>query len=404
MSGKILLYYNDVAFSPSDAFLTRDFGQVPYVLSERHGLDLEFWISAKTLNLNYVSFRGRKVRQFRKMFAQLPDRLDILKNISLYLSLLRLKNISHMVLFPFTPLTDVLVATLAKRRAPGIRLIVKLDANAEFLERVAADWQEAQGWKRIFRQSFYYRKLLQMADAVICETSDCEGILREGFLGLDLGGKLVKAFSGVSQNWLASLGVIPFSRGARANRIVVSGRLSIWVKYTSLIFDAGPPPKGWTIDFIGEVDDDFQKIINNYRKKDRQFDEYYKFHGVVMDKKKYFDILMDSRVLLMNSRGPEGFPNVYADAHFSRLFILTSDIASSYDATCHGRWGAIYQKENAEALRAALRELPDRVDAFDRDPSVDDYRRKFIWEASLAQPTLDQLFDAASPATGHSIV
>ena len=240
-----------------------------------------------------------------------------------------------------------------------------------------------------------------MADAVICETSNCEKILRNNYLDLDLGKKLAKTFSGVSSNWLASMGITPFDGGERANRIVVSGRLSIWVKYTSLIFDAGPPPPGWTIEFIGEVNDDFQKVIDEYRRKDTRFDEYYRFHGTIMDKNKYFDILMNSRVLLMNSRGPEGFPNVYADAHFSRLFIVTSDIASSYDATGGGRWGIIYERENADALRAALASIPDRIDDFDRDPSVDEYRKNFIWESSLVQPVLENLFVARKPKIGH---
>lgn len=393
----IVLYYNDVAFSPSDAFLTRDFGQVPFVLSERHGRDVEFVIGASTVNPNYTTFRGKKVSQFRKMFGALPDRFDVFKNAALYRHLLKRRDISHLVLFPFTPPTDVLVARLARFGARNSRLIVKLDANVEFLERVAADWRSSRFWNRPFRQSFYYRKLLQMADAVICETTGCERILRAGFLGLDLGAKLVKTFSGVSERWLTSLGVAAYADGPRENRIIVSGRLSIPVKYTSLIFEAGPPPPGWTIDFIGEVDDAFGRVIDSYRAADPHFDDYYRFHGIITDKKRYYDLLMNARALLMNSRGPEGFPNVYADAHLCRLFLVTSDIASSYDATGDGRWGIVYERENADALRAALAALPAAVDRYERDPSVEPHRRAFIWESSLAQPALDRLFSSTPP-------
>jgi glycosyltransferase involved in cell wall biosynthesis len=278
-----------------------------------------------------------------------------------------------------------------------MRLIVKLDANVPFLERVAADWRASRFWNRPFRQSFYYRKLLQVADAVICETSGCERILRDGFLGLDLGDKLVKTFSGVSEKWLASLGVAAFAGGARENRIIVAGRLSIWVKYTSLIFDAGPPPPGWTIDFIGEVDDEFQRVVDTYRAADPRFDEHYRFHGAITDKKIYYDLLMNARALLMNSRGPEGFPNVYADAHLCRLLIVTADIPSSYDATGDGRWGIIYQREDAEALRAALAALPAEADRYDRDADVEPFRQAFIWESSLAHSALERLFSPGQP-------
>lgn len=399
MPGKIVLYYNDLEFSPSDAFLTRDFGQVPFVLAQKHRLDLEYWISAEHPNPAYVSFRGKPVRQYTKALRALPRRLDFLKNRRLYRDLAETPELTHLVLFPFTPVTDIHVARAVKRRHPAAKLIVKLDTNADFLRSVEADWQRhGRRWSRRLRQSHYYRELLAMADAIICETTVCEAILRADFLGLKLEHKLAKTFSGVSETWLASLGVSPVAQAPRGNSIVVSGRLSIPVKYTSLIFEAGGPPPGWTIEFVGEIDEALQRTIDSYRAGDADFEQRFRFHGVITDKRAYYDILMRSRALLMNSRGPEGFPNVYADAHFSGLFIVTSDIASSIDATGDGRWGIIYQRENAAALRAALDALPERIAAFENDPEATTYRRAFIWEHSLDQPAIRNAFgDAEQP-------
>jgi glycosyltransferase involved in cell wall biosynthesis len=397
--GKIILYYNDLEFSPSDAFLTRDFGQVPFVLAERHGLDLEYWISAEHPNPAYDRFRGKPVRQYGKAMRGLPRRLDLLKNRRLYRDLAQTQGLTHLVLFPFTPVTDLHVARVAKRRHPAAKVIVKLDTNADFLRSVEADWQRhGRRWTRRLRQSHHYRELLALADAIICETSVCEAILRADFLGLKLGHKLAKTFSGVSETWLAALGVPDAPEAPRGNSIVVSGRLSIPVKYTSLIFEAGGPPPGWTIEFVGEIDEALQRTIDSYRAGDAGFDQRYRFHGVVTDKRAYYEILMRSRALLMNSRGPEGFPNVYADAHFSGLFIVTSDIASSIDATEDGRWGIIYKREDAAALRAALDAMPEQIAAFERDPAAAAHRRAFIWEHSLDQPAIRNAFgDAGQP-------
>lgn len=393
--GKIVLYYNDLVFSPSDSFLSRDFGQVPYVLSEMHGLDLEYWISASNPNPAYNGFRGKPVRQYAKRLAGLSSRLDFLKNLRLYRDVRADKDLTHLIVFPFTPVTDAIVAGLAKRRV-GAKVIVKLDANGEFLTAMAADWARYGGrWRGRLRQSHYYRKLLDMADLVICETSVCEVILRNGFLGLDLENKLAKTFSGVSQTWLETLDVAEPEPDQRRNAIVVSGRLSIWIKHTELIFEAGPPPPGWTIEFVGDLGDELDDVIAHHRAINPQFDEQYRFHGVVTDKRAYYNILMRSRALLMNSRGPEGFPNVYADAQYCRLLIVSSDIASAADATGNGRWGIVYPRGDAAALGAALAALPDRIQASGNVPVPDAYRQAFIWEHSLDQPVIRRLFDGA---------
>ncbi len=402
MARKIVLYYNDLEFSPSDAFLTRDFGQVPFVLAEQHGLDLEYWISAQHLNPGYDQFRGKCVKQYGKALSALPRRLDFLKNTRLYRDIGRDEDVSHVVLFPFTPTTDIRVARAVKRRVSPTRLIVKLDANADFLRSVEADWRRQQRrWTRRLRQSSHYRELLSLADVIICETTVCEEILRDNFLGLELGHKLAKTFSGVSERWLSTMGVAPGDDAERKRSIIVSGRLSIWVKYTDLIFKAGGPPPGWTIDFVGEIDDELERVIAAYRAADPQFDERYRFHGVVTDKRAYYDILMRGQALLMNSRGPEGFPNVYADAHYCGLFIVTSDIASSIDATAAGRWGIIYAREDPHALRAALDAMPARLAAFEADPEAAAFRRAFIWEYSLDQPAIRSAFDGPASIEPH---
>ena len=395
MQRKMLSYYNDLVFSPSESFLFKDFGQVPYVLSEIYNLDLEYWISAKNVNKNFNTFRGKSVRQYSKIFNFLPIRLDFLKNINLYLNFYRRKEFNFLLIFPFTPVSDLIVALIARFFNPKIKIILKLDTNIDFLKSLENYWSiDVPIWKKIFKQYYYYRKLLDIASLIICETTDCENFLSSKFMNLNINSKLVKTFSGLSERWISSIGIESGDNSLRRNSIIVSGRISSWMKHTNLIFEAGPPPQGWRIEFVGEVDEELENTIQVYRRTCPDFDNYYVFHGLVVDKVAYYNILKTARVLLMNSRGFEGFPNVFAEAHFCRLFILSSDVSGARDATDDGRWGAIYPVGSARCLRSAFDALPERVATFDEQTGNDyeKYRQAFIWENSLNQPAFRDVF------------
>jgi glycosyltransferase involved in cell wall biosynthesis len=388
---KIILYYNDLVFQPSAAFLFKDFGQVPFVTAELNGANLEYWISAATPSVGFDCFRGKLVRQFAKRYARLPRRIDVLKNAELYRAIDDDQTVTHLIIFPFTPWTDLIVARRAARR--GIKIIVKLDTNRTYLETLADDWRRTRRRAMcFFRQSQHYRELLQIADLVVCETTECEAILLDRFLGLTLAPKLVKTFSGLSESWMNAIDVIPTTSTTRRNAIIVSGRISSWQKNSELIFKAGPPPDGWTIEFVGEIDGSMAALIERYRALNPEFDQYYRFYGAINDKRAYFDLLMQAKALLMNSRGGEGFSNVYAEAHFCRLYLVTSDVSGAVDATENGRSGLIYRRDDADALRRALAEIPARVSAAHGAPASEPHRRNFIWEYSLDRPEIRRLF------------
>jgi glycosyltransferase involved in cell wall biosynthesis len=399
VQSKLVLYYNDLVFRPSETFLQKDFGQVPYVLAEMHGLDLEYWIAAKHLNPAFREFRGRPVRQFGKAFRFLPARLDRLRNGAIRRALRKDRGIKYLLLFPFTPRTDLSVVRAALRAHPDLKLILKLDANRDLLQQMARDWEQAGTLGRSVRQCGQYRELLRLADAVLCETDECCALLRDRFLGLDLRRKLAQTFGGLSERWLAELGISSPPDAPRTNSIIVSGRISAPQKATSMIFSAGPPPPGWTIEFVGEIDERLAQEIAQARATDPRFDEHYRFHGAVRDKAAYFAILSRARALLMNSLGGEGFPNVFAEAHFCRLFILASETSGASEATGGGRYGATFQAGNVIELREALRRVPAMIERAAKNPVPEEFRRKFLWEHSLSQPAITRVFSGEHAGT-----
>ena len=123
MLGKISLYYNDLVHSPSESFLSKDFGLVPCVLGEMHDCCVDFHLAVNNPNSGFLSFRGRPVFQYPKALKRLPAYLDVLKNMGLYRRFIKERSLTHLVVFPFTPRTDWAVVQSVRRRGARTRII-----------------------------------------------------------------------------------------------------------------------------------------------------------------------------------------------------------------------------------------------------------------------------------------
>jgi len=248
----ILNYYNDLVFRPSELFLNKDFGQVATVLGALHGQPVTHLICCNEPNGALTSFAGNQVVQAKKQLRFLPSRLDPLKNLEVYRFLSRhRRRFSHLVMFPFCPPADLAVARLFRALNPDAHVILKLDANRVYLERLQASYV-ARPHSRL-RQHHSYRRLLELADLVVHETRDAGELLqRDRFLGTTLPAhKLLNVYNGVSRRQIVDT-YGEFAVGAaRDNVIIFSGRLGTPEKNVELIFRSDPVPKGWRLKFIG---------------------------------------------------------------------------------------------------------------------------------------------------------
>lgn len=389
----ILNYYNDLTFRPSELFLAKDFGEVATVLGDIHGQAVEHLICCNEANRDLVAFAGNKVTQASKRLRFLPRKLDLLKNLSAYRFLWSTRGkFSTLVMFPFWPSSDLLVAWLFKKLNPGSRVIVKLDANLAHLESL----QNAYVRSSInpCRQHVFYARILKLADLVIHETRAVGKLLATaGFLGLGAQPKFLNVYNGVSSRRIAATGSRDPATSVRESIIVFSGRLSAPQKNVELIFRSDPVPPGWRIRFLGPVDETFRAIIESYRKDDPEFDKKYEFAGELRDKKTYYDELSRARILLLCSVW-EGFPMVYAEAHFFGLYIVTTDVSGAEEATDSGRFGTVVANNDPAALRAALHVACIETDL---DKAVADARvygkAHFVWEDSLRDDAIERLFE-----------
>jgi glycosyltransferase involved in cell wall biosynthesis len=390
----ILNYYNDLVFQPSELFLHKDFGQVATVLGALHGQRVVHLICCNESNKDLSTFSGANVVQATKRFHLLPAKLDFLKNLAAYQFLLQHRGqFSCLVMFPFCPPSDLLIAKLFLALNPSAKIIVKLDANLAYLEQLQASYKASP--LNCFRQHHYYRGILDIADVVIYETRKAGQLLGTGnFLGMCQPSKFLNIFNGISRDQVAIALDTQSNELAttRSNIIVFSGRLGSPEKNVELIFKSDPVPEGWKLKFVGSLDKAFMAVIAHYRACDPKFDTKYEFTGEIRDKNSYFQELSAAKILLLCSN-KEGFPMVYAEAHYFGLYIVTTDVSGSEEATDGGRIGTIIPRNDPIALREALHSVCSNANLDKLSEAGRAYgSRHFIWEQSLRNPIIDSLF------------
>lgn len=390
----ILNYYNDLVFRPSELFLNKDFGQVATVLGALHKKRVRHLICCKELNNDLHSFSDAVVFQAKKRFQFLPEKLDFLKNLAAYQFLFQHKgHFSFLVMFPFCPPSDLLFTKLFLALNPGAKIIVKLDANLTYLEKLQASYIKYP--QNCLRQHYYYRRILDIADVVIYETIKAGKLLTSGnFLGMQQSEKFFNVFNGISRKQVATvLDKCPHKPTSSTDNVIIfSGRLGTPEKNVELIFKSDPVPEGWKLKFVGKLDNSFAKVIERYREKDPRFDTKYEFTGEINDKRRYYNELSNAKILLLCSN-KEGFPMVFSEAHYFGLYIVTTDVSGAYEATDGGRVGTIVPLNDPIKLRDALHAACANKNLNTIIELGRDYGSShFIWEESLQLPIFEKIF------------
>ena len=395
---KLLLYYNERVFVPSELLLNKDYGQVALVLGEIYSYDTEYLIFCKKVNPDLKTFSGKQVNQVRKIAQFLPDKIDFIKNIFGYLFLF---NGAHkydaLVMFPFHPLSDYFFLKLFKVLNKKASVILKLDTNLNqvFEYQMTYKLHNKNFFKKLLGQANFLKKILKMSDLIMYETIEAGKVLANNFLGLSLEKKLLNVFNSVSEKQITSFDIKRKSYDFKMNQIVVSGRIGAPQKNIEMIFRANPNLKNnWKIYFVGPIEPGFENVINRYKKYISDFDDKFIFLGLISDKRRYYEILNTSKVLLLTSDW-EGFPMVYSEALYFGLFILTTNVSGSAEATNKGHLGKVIECGNVHQLKTAIESICTQEDVLKKiNPQIISYSSKyFIWESNLSNPVFHNLLD-----------
>ena len=110
---------------------------------------------------------------------------------------------------------------------------------------------------------------------------------------------------------------------------------------------------GWNLKFIGEIETEFEEVIEKYFKAMPELKDRVVFTGGISDKKELYKEYSKAKIFALTSI-LEGGPNVYAEALFHGCMFITSDIDAADDITNHGELGEVYKLGEVDELAKAI--------------------------------------------------
>lgn len=152
----------------------------------------------------------------------------------------------------------------------------------------------------------------------------------------------------------------------KENIIIFVGRIGVPVKNNAELMIAfamaSNALKKWKLKFIGNIEPEFQFVINEYFAVFPDLKERVIFTGAIMDKAELYNEYAKAKIFALTSLQEGGTPNVYAEALFHGCMFITSDIDAADDITNFGELGISYKRGNVEELAKSLVKLCSNAD------------------------------------------
>ncbi len=158
---------------------------------------------------------------------------------------------------------------------------------------------------------------------------------------------------------------------SRKEKIVLTvGRIGTHQKHNELLMEAfaaaANEMPGWSVRFVGRIEEHFKKYIDNYYARFPALKERVVFTGVVTDRNLIAEEYQRAKVFALTSRMEGGTPNVIAEALSAGNYIVTSAIDAAEEATDGGQCGAVFPIEDEIRLTEILRCLSSNGEQLER--------------------------------------
>ncbi|MBY7825783.1 glycosyltransferase family 4 protein [Vibrio fluvialis] len=305
--------------------LTKDVGMIPCSFSSLDNYDksiIFYWDKEKEkekIELQDVILHPIKAKT--RLFYYLKLFQDISKN-----------NVSVLNIY-HDSIQSALFCYLAK--LIGVKVYLKLD-----ISHIGCDiLLKRSKSKRIF--DYFRLKGLNLANFVSVETWDTFKKLKDN--------RVFKKdiFYHIPNSILDStVKAEPLPYLERSNRIIVVGRIGAYPKNHELILDALSKIeslKGWFVDFIGPIDDSFNKKIDSFYRNNKRHSKVVRFLGN-KSRDELMDLYATSKIFLLSSRW-EGFSLALVEAAYFGCYIITTEVGGSNEVTDRGKYGKIYKQD-----------------------------------------------------------
>lgn len=325
-------------FPPSEnVHLTKDVGQVPYILYRDYGFDstLVCFRNSEDYPALEADVKGLKIEFIPEnklpLIAQLKyiwrnaSRIDIL-------------NLYHY------RLTSTFISIIYRiRNRKGI-VYIKLDCGNRFLS------------KKGFKKKVLHLFLRTFPDILSVEVEHVYRFLLEEFPRLSKSLLLIP--NGIDDVRIREMNILLLPIEKRENLIISVGTVGLPVKNHKMLLNALNQInlKDWKAVFIGAIESDFQSEIDLFFEQHPNLKDKIIFTGNISDKKELYKWYNRAKIFCITSIR-ESFSIVAVEALYWGDFLITTDIAAANDFTNSGTAGRIVHSE--KELAGTIQELID---------------------------------------------
>jgi len=152
----------------------------------------------------------------------------------------------------------------------------------------------------------------------------------------------------------------------KENTIITVGRIGADQKNNMELMiafaKASDALKNWKLKLIGDIEPEFQPIINDFITAFPDLKERIIFTGAITDKVELYNEYAKAKIFALTSLSEGGTPNVYAEALFHGCMFITSDIDAADDITNCGELGMKYKRGDIDELTRSLIKLCSNAD------------------------------------------
>ncbi|MCS5422316.1 MULTISPECIES: glycosyltransferase family 4 protein [Psychrilyobacter] len=338
-----------------------------------------------------------KIKQIKQLFSFLPNEniTKFIKRIPLYIKIYKeAKKIDVLMLYHLTK-CSYWNAFFYKLSNPNGLIFIKGDFEYSIFQnevkwltknpKTIKEFFKKRKWKNEFKKR---KKLAETIDIYSVEAENAyEGLLKNGYAGVDVSNKLLHIPNGFDLKSLEKLNIQRKSYEEKENIIFTACRLGTEQKNTEFFLEVlnNVDLKNWKVVLAGPVEEEFKETINKFYKENPQHKERVKFLGYVTDKALLYSYHNKAKIFMMTSRW-ESFANVFLEAMYFGEHIVVSRVSGAEDLTNHQMSGKIIEQKDLEGYSKYIQEVIDgKIDLEDKYDKTIKHSDNFLWEKSVGK-------------------
>lgn len=377
--------------------LYKDVGMIPIYLQRLYGIEANILFYSSQTNIDLKSKEmGINLVRLNKNFL---NKIKFLRRFITPMILYLIKNAkkTDMLMLFHIKEANYLYRKIYKFLNPKGKVYLKLDIDLNGLDSLEKNYSYSKKSKKIgeiryglreylnrFVRSYRIKKIhkqLELFDLVSVETYYGLEKLNE-LININQNINIMKITNGFSNETEKKIS------GKKENKIITVGRIGSFQKNNEFLLDCikDIDLKDWKIYFVGPIENEFNKVIEDFYKQFPEKKTNVIFTGKITNKEELFYIYDSSKVFCLTSRW-EGFPLVFPEALYFGNYIISTEIGAEKDIIINDKIGKIIKQNDKIALKVGLQNIINgkvRLDNF-----TDEIKRhsedNFMWEKIVTQ-------------------